>query len=98
MPNARFLNLDDLARARIMLGNPPLGLLQKHMPLWQAHAPAQCAAFAVALHEYLLHIPQPGFRSSSLEESDGYVCTPKAQPCSTDTFSSNGSTMAGARA
>ena len=70
----QFLNLDNLARVRIMLGNPPPGLLQKHMPLWQAHAPAQCAAFAVALHEHLLCVPQPGLPlSSSSEESDGYV-------------------------
>ena len=69
-----FLNLDNLARVRIMLGNPPPGPLQKHMPLWQAHAPAQCAAFAVALHEHLLCVPQPGLPlSSSEEESDGYV-------------------------
>ena len=44
------------------------------MPLWQAHAPAQCAAFAVALHEHLLCVPQPGLPlPSSEEESDGYV-------------------------
>ena len=69
----QFLNLDNLARARIMLGNPPPGLLRKHMPLWQAHAPAQCAAFAVALHDHLLRVPQPGSPSSSSEDSDGYV-------------------------
>ena len=43
------------------------------MPLRQEHAPAHCAAFAQALYEYLLRVPQPGLLASEEEESDGYV-------------------------
>ena len=68
-----FASYDDLDRARIMLGNPPPDLPRKYMPLWQEHAPAHCAAFAQALYEYLLRVPQPGLLASSSEESDGYV-------------------------
>ena len=68
-----FASYDDLDRARIMLGNPPPDLPRKYMPLWQEHPPAQCAAFARALYEYLLRVPQPGLQASSSEESDGYV-------------------------
>jgi hypothetical protein len=56
-----------------MLGNPPPQLLQKHMPLWRAFAPARCAAFALALYLHLLHIPTPTLGASSEEESDGYL-------------------------
>ena len=68
-----FSSYGDLDRARIMLGTPPVDLPRKYMPLWQEHAPAQCAAFARALYEYLLRVPQPGLQASSSEESDGYV-------------------------